>query len=107
MLAQATNKLRRMINVRALALYLLLVLAAGCINDRTPKGCTMEAKICPDGSAVGRSGLNCEFAPCPNTCVCPEGYRQEGDACNPECYYSKPPCLAPSVKCEYKPVPTT
>lgn len=27
--------------------------------------CTMDAKICPDGSAVGRSGPNCEFAPCP------------------------------------------
>ncbi len=27
--------------------------------------CTMEAKLCPDGSAVGRSGLNCEFAECP------------------------------------------
>jgi len=27
--------------------------------------CTMEAKICPDGTAVGRSGPNCEFAPCP------------------------------------------
>lgn len=27
--------------------------------------CTMEAKLCPDGSAVGRSGPKCEFAPCP------------------------------------------
>lgn len=27
--------------------------------------CTMDAKICPDGSAVGRSWPNCEFAPCP------------------------------------------
>jgi hypothetical protein len=27
--------------------------------------CTMEAKICPDGSSVGRVGPNCEFAPCP------------------------------------------
>lgn len=27
--------------------------------------CTMEAKICPDGSAVGRTGPNCEFALCP------------------------------------------
>lgn len=27
--------------------------------------CTMEAKICPDGTAVGRSGPNCEFAECP------------------------------------------
>jgi hypothetical protein len=27
--------------------------------------CTMEAKICPDGSSVGRSGPKCEFSPCP------------------------------------------
>ena len=27
--------------------------------------CTMEAKLCPDGSAVGRSGPNCEFEACP------------------------------------------
>ncbi len=29
------------------------------------KMCTLEAKICPDGSAVGRTGPNCEFAACP------------------------------------------
>jgi hypothetical protein len=29
--------------------------------------CTDEAKICPDGSAVGRTGPNCEFAECPTT----------------------------------------
>lgn len=29
--------------------------------------CTMDAKICPDGSAVGRSGPKCEFAPCPTS----------------------------------------
>lgn len=27
--------------------------------------CTMDAKICPDGSAVGRVAPRCEFAPCP------------------------------------------
>lgn len=27
--------------------------------------CTMEAKLCSDGSAVGRTGPNCEFAKCP------------------------------------------
>lgn len=27
--------------------------------------CTMEAKACPDGSFVGRTGPNCEFAACP------------------------------------------
>ncbi|MCX4241851.1 OmpA family protein [Paraliomyxa miuraensis] len=30
-----------------------------------PVGCTKEAKICPDGTAVGRQGPQCEFAPCP------------------------------------------
>jgi hypothetical protein len=37
-------------------------------------GCTMEAKICPDGSAVGRTGQNCEFAPCPKNIILPKGY---------------------------------
>lgn len=27
--------------------------------------CTLDARICPDGSAVGRQGPDCEFAPCP------------------------------------------
>lgn len=30
-----------------------------------PVACTQEAKLCPDGSAVGRTGPNCEFAACP------------------------------------------
>ncbi len=30
-----------------------------------PHACTLDAMICPDGSAVGRTGPNCEFAPCP------------------------------------------
>lgn len=36
---------------------------AGDIPDGV--ACTMDAMICPDGSAVGRSGPNCEFDPCP------------------------------------------
>ena len=32
-----------------------------------PQACTQEAKICPDGSAVSRTGPNCEFAECPTT----------------------------------------
>jgi len=35
-------------------------------NIQKPVGCTQEAKVCPDGSAVGRTGPNCEFAQCPN-----------------------------------------
>ncbi|MCE9643860.1 hypothetical protein K8Q93_01275 [Candidatus Parcubacteria bacterium] len=32
-----------------------------------PVACTMEAKLCPDGSSVGRTGPDCEFAVCPGT----------------------------------------
>ena len=30
-----------------------------------PVACTMEARMCPDGSYVGRQGPKCEFAACP------------------------------------------
>jgi|GEM_PF-2885700 len=33
--------------------------------DATQEACTMEAKLCSDGSSVGRTGPNCEFAACP------------------------------------------
>lgn len=31
----------------------------------TPVVCAMDAKVCPDGSSVGRVGSRCEFAACP------------------------------------------
>ncbi|OGE76586.1 MAG: hypothetical protein A3C85_00465 [Candidatus Doudnabacteria bacterium RIFCSPHIGHO2_02_FULL_48_21] len=41
--------------------------------------CTLEAKVCPDGSQVGRTGPSCQFAKCPSESVvkalikaCPE-----------------------------------
>jgi hypothetical protein len=36
-------------------------------NSKPQVACTMEAKICPDGSSVGRIGPKCEFSPCPKT----------------------------------------
>ncbi len=53
-----------------LILLLAIIGAAGIyINGKKESGevlaCTMEAQICPDGSAVGRTGPNCSFAPCP------------------------------------------
>lgn len=35
-------------------------------DDPEPVACTMEARQCPDGSWVGRSGPNCEFV-CPGS----------------------------------------
>ena len=34
-------------------------------TDEGQTFCTMDAKVCPDGSAVGRTGPDCEFSPCP------------------------------------------
>lgn len=63
-----------------------------------PVACTEEAKQCPDGSYVGRTGPKCEFAPCPSPTPIPtpgtEGKRCTGSgdttcgtgyACTQEC----------------------
>lgn len=143
------------ISMKTKTILILLSLAAlfflaGCAQT-PPKACTEEAKLCPDGSYVGRVGPNCEFAPCPNmtncqnysvdkcpsqcvvcppcaacssiscqseefcnsigfnrswynetanpNCKCPQGYIQKGDVCNPDCYYTTPRCLRPSIHC--------
>ncbi len=55
----------------ALIVFVLVVLAGmvllpvGMSTQQRILGCTLEAKICPDGSAVGRTGPHCEFSPCP------------------------------------------
>lgn len=70
------------------------------MGAQNPVACTLEAKICPDGSYVGRIAPSCEFAPCPSVeCSCPEGYVPDGETCTPECYYSIPKCLKPSLSC--------
>lgn len=48
--------------------------ASGSQNPNQPNTseevfCTQDAKLCPDGSYVGRSGPHCEFALCPNEAV--------------------------------------
>jgi hypothetical protein len=35
-------------------------------NPEENYACTMEAKMCPDGSYVGRTGPKCEFEQCPS-----------------------------------------
>ena len=55
-----------------IVLVLVLVVAGGLwavkggvVQAPGGRACTQEAKICPDGTAVGRTGPNCEFAACP------------------------------------------
>ena len=57
--------------------------AAGLFSRNILPRCSMEAKICPNGTTVTRSGPYCEFAPCktaqpPVMCpqdalMCPDG----------------------------------
>ena len=46
-----------------LLLIAVILIISGC-STKFPKACTEEAKLCPNGRAVGRVGPNCEFAPC-------------------------------------------
>ena len=62
-----------------ITLFLSLIILSGCNLKTTslenkPVACSQEAKICPDGSAVGRTGSNCEFA------LCPEGANKNQNA---------------------------
>ncbi len=49
--------------------FVSILVLGGCNFFTTEKPnvvvCTKEAKICPDGSAVSRTGPNCEFTECP------------------------------------------
>ena len=55
--------------MKAIAIFsaIFLVFFVGCVLPNEPIACTADAKLCPDGSGVGRVGPNCEFAPCPET----------------------------------------
>ena len=50
-----------------IALIALGIVLFGCVQQPPQQACTEEAKICPDGSSVGRIPPACEFAPCPST----------------------------------------
>ncbi|HLE05855.1 MAG TPA: hypothetical protein VI790_00730 [Candidatus Nanoarchaeia archaeon] len=51
---------------------LLLFISLIITNEGLPAACTMDAKICPDGSEVGRDALDkCEFFACPNMDLVP------------------------------------
>jgi hypothetical protein len=52
---------------------LALAVSTACAAKQPPASspdeavaCTKDAKICPDGTTVGRSGPDCEFDPCPD-----------------------------------------
>jgi hypothetical protein len=73
--------------------------------------CTMDAKVCPDGSYVGRVGPACEFAACPGevsgTSTACTAEQKEATACI-ELY--APVCAAVQIQCittPCEPIPKT
>lgn len=76
-----------------------------------PIACTMEAKLCPDGTAVGRTGPNCEFAPCPEVVPAPTPVSGNGSTgtikgsvtLSPTCPVERMP---PEPQCTPKPYQT-
>ncbi len=57
---------KRILLVVITPVFLLLVVGVSVLWGRTPErfACPTDTKTCPDGSAVGRVGSSCEFAPC-------------------------------------------
>jgi len=58
----------------AIGIAIFILIATGSIgayfftakqSPKAPVACTQEAKLCPDGSTVTRTGPNCEFTECP------------------------------------------
>jgi len=64
-------------------------------TSSNPVACTMEAKTCPDGSSVGRTGPKCEFSPCPQLIKCTAESRQ-GDVC---AQIYDPVCATVQIQC--------
>lgn len=67
---QVKGKLKLNPRWLVLGLVVLALIIAGAaasyyyLNSNKQVACTLEAKICPDGSSVGRTGPKCEFSKC-------------------------------------------
>lgn len=73
------------------------------MRKERPVTCTLDAKVCPDGSVVGRVGPDCEFAPCPGDEPAPAECTKELHICpdgtgvgrtGPNCEFA--PCPEPA-----------
>lgn len=91
------------------AMVLVVLGGLWAVNARVakapgPAACTQEAKLCPDGSYVSRTGPNCEFTPCPTT-IAPYKSGVRGTVLlGPICPVERIP---PDPACAEKPYATT
>lgn len=87
------------------ALYITQITLRPLSGDNA---CTLEAKQCPDGSSVGRTGPNCTFAACPTASATPSATPGTSGikgkvVLSPTCPVEKNP---PSSACAPKPYKT-
>ncbi len=109
---------KRMNTQKGLALIAIILIVVGILIadggiywyffQNKPIACTQEAKQCPDGSYVSRTGPNCEFAACPNSSNCAkegERVRASGEGFPANCCsnlkpmygYTQEDCSAPGL----------
>lgn len=58
-----------LILIALVAFYVWSHMSSSVVTEDQPASCTLEVKVCPDGSSVERTGPTCEFAACPSTPV--------------------------------------
>jgi len=71
---QKVPRLMLVLIIFVLAIFLLMItFIIGKLSAPASKqiACTLEAKVCPDGTSVIRTGPNCEFTPCPTPAETP------------------------------------
>ncbi|MFA6006194.1 MAG: Gmad2 immunoglobulin-like domain-containing protein [Candidatus Paceibacterota bacterium] len=82
----------------------IFLAAASTTVPPGPVACTMEAKLCPDGSYVARTGPNCEFTKCPPAPAPITSGIQGTVTLGPTCPVMRDP---PDPQCADKPYQTT
>ncbi len=76
------NENRKALSIVSIALVLASLSMYLALQSLTYQGgeneesifCTQDAKLCPDGSYVSRTGKNCEFAQCPEVNLLPAAF---------------------------------
>jgi hypothetical protein len=63
----------------AIVVIIFIALIGVAVQAPQQAACTEEAKLCPDGSFVGRTGPNCEFAKCPEATSNNPGWKTFSD----------------------------
>jgi hypothetical protein len=89
------KKKNRVVDAKYFITVIVIIFLITLAFQKSQVSCTQEAKLCPDGSYVGRSGSDCQFSQCPeDNC---SGFA--ADNCPSECVVC-PPCeVCSSISC--------